>query len=223
MITDFEEALKESGHLLTVMFTNYNKQTEIDAIRHLYAMGVEGIVLCAVNNDEVFGNFLKQLSIPVVAVGNRISAIPYVGIDDFLAMKEYTKKILQKGFKHLVYYSPALLYDDAYAQKLRYEGFVSEMTDTYSYTVVTDFAQIKDVYDEKTAIICSTDYYAMQVYLKARNCTVFGFDGIDMVRKFNLPIFSTKYSTQDIAQKVVDTLLHHKTADVIVEHDLSCI
>ena len=221
LITDLEEALKESGHLLTVMFTNYDKQAEIDAIRHLYTMGAEGIVLCPVNNDAVFDNFLKQLNIPIVAVGNQISSVPYVGIDDFAAMEEYTQKILGKGFTHLVYYSPALLYDDAYAQKRRYEGFLSAVKDLTPYTVVTDIANIKDVYDENTAIICSTDYYAMQVYLKAKNCTVFGFDGIDMVRKFCLPISSARYSTREIAQNVVDVLLSRKTADVIVPHDLS--
>ena len=50
LITEVEYALRKVKLGATVMMTHYDKQYEIECIRNLYNMGVNGIVLCSVNS-----------------------------------------------------------------------------------------------------------------------------------------------------------------------------
>ena len=202
-----------------VMMTHYDKRCEIDCIRNMYNMGVVGIILCSVNGGEEFDNYLKLLNILIVAVGNDIGGIPYVGIDDFAAMRDMTKKQLSDGYKNLIYYSPALNYSNAHAQRARYEGFLSAASES-QYTVITDIQMIKESYPDGTCIICSTDYYAMSVYFRTKNAKVVGFDDLDAIEKYRFSIDSVGYSIPEIARFAVDTVLMKKRENVIVEHKL---
>lgn len=162
LITDIENELKKIGYLVTVMFTRYDTQCEIENIRYLYNIGVEGIIICPINSGEEFGNYLKSFDIPIVSVGNDIFSVPYVGVDDFCAMKEQTQQIIKEGYENIIYFSPAINYKNAYAQKQRYEGFKSAINDLeIPYEVIKDISEIQESYKNKSAVICSSDYYAL--------------------------------------------------------------
>ena len=217
LITEIEYALRKVGLGATVMMTHYDKKYEIECIRNLYNMGVKGIILCSVNSGTEFENYLKLFDIPIVTVGNRVSSLPYVGIDDFLAMKEMTEKVLNDKAKNIIYFSPALNYPDAYAQRRRYEGFLSVIGKT-KYSVVTDIGDIKERYDDKTTIICSNDYYALKAYFKGSNAKVVGFDNISVIDKYKIPIDSVGYSMAEIANAIVEIIRCNGKEDVIVKH-----
>ena len=161
LITETEYILRTIGYSATVMMSHYDKIYEIECIKNLYNMGVDGIILCSVNSGAEFENFLSCIDIPVVSVGNPVNSIPCVGIDDFTAMRDMTNYVIKKGFKNLVYYSPAIQYPDAIAQHNRYNGFIDAAKDR-QYTVISNIEDISESYCEDTAIICSTDYYALQ-------------------------------------------------------------
>ena len=219
LITELEDALRRKGYNTIVMMTHYDKEREIECIRNMYNAGVCGIVLCSVNKGREFENYLKLFDVPIVAVGNDIGSVPYVGIDDFTAMQEITRKIINDGYKNLIYYSPAIKYTDAYAQKLRYEGFLSAAYEV-DYQVAEDISQINESYDDRTAVICSTDYYAFQVYLKCRDVKITGFDNLDTIRKYALDIDSVEYSVSQIANDVVDVITGVRKTSSIVEHKI---
>ena len=113
LITETEFILRELGFSAVVMMTHYDKQYEIECIRNMYNMGVQGIILCSVNSGDEFKNYLNLFDIPIVAVGNNIGSVPYVGIDDFCAMRDMTEKLMAEGYTDLIYFSPALKYKDA--------------------------------------------------------------------------------------------------------------
>ena len=219
LITEVEYTLRKEKLGATIMMSHYDKQYEIECIRNLYNMGVKGIILCSVNSGEEFQNYLKLFDIPIVAVRNRIDSLPYVGIDDFAAMREMTQKVLKENPENIIYLSPALGYPDASAQRKRYEGFLSVIGDA-KYSVVTNIEDIKEDYGEKTTIICSSDYYAMQVYFKGTEAKVVGFDNIKALDKYNLPIDSVGYSTAEIAREAVNIIKGDKSESVIVKHYL---
>jgi len=217
LITEVEYALRPLGLGTIVMMSHYDKEYEIECIRNMYNMGVKGIILCSVNGGEDFKNYLELFDMPIVAVGNRVEGIPYVGIDDFGAMKNMTEHILKSDFKKIIYFSPALNYPDAYAQRQRYEGFLSAVG-SMEYLVVTDIDDIKENYEEPTTIVCSTDYYALKAYFKSPKTTITGFDNIDAVDKYRLPITSVGYSMTEIAKASVDLIQNLKNQDVIIGH-----
>ncbi len=218
LITEIEFILRRLGFSAVVMMTHYDRQCEIECIRNLYNMGVKGIILCSVNAGSEFHNYLKLFRIPIVAVGNNVGGVPYVGVDDFAAMREMTDKISGKGYESIVYFSPALEYPNAHSQRARYEGFLRAIGDK-THTVVTDIADIQPMYDQKTAIICSTDHYAFQVYFKTKNARIVGFDNLDAIDKYNIGIDSVGYSVAKVAEAAVDIILGKREAKThIVEH-----
>ena len=217
LITEIEYVLREEGLGIVIMMSHYDKQYEIECIRILYNMGVKGIILCSVNNGVEFENYLKLFDIPIVAVGNRVESLPYVGIDDFAAMREMTVKVLSDKPQNIIYFSPALNYSDAYAQRRRYEGFLS-VVGNEKYSIVTNIEDIKECYDEKTSIISSNDYYAFKVYFKGTNAKVVGFDNISLIDKYKMPIDSVGYSMAEIANAVVDIINSNGEESVIVKH-----
>lgn len=219
LITETELTLRRLNFSAVIMLTHYDKRYEIECIRNMYNMGIKGIILCSVNSGEEFDNYLKLFDIPIVAVGNNIGSVPYVGIDDFCAMRDMTKKVLNEGYSNLIYFSPAVNYEDAYAQKLRYQGFLSAAR-SKPYKLVTDIEEIEKAYDGKTAVICSTDYYAFKVYAKTENVKIVGFDNLDAICKYNLNIDSVGYSVSEIARSAVDIIVGKRTDGVIVNHSI---
>lgn len=217
LITETEFILRELGFSAVIMMTHYDKQYEIECIRNMYNMGVQGIILCSVNSGSEFNNYLNLFDIPIVAVGNNIGSVPYVGIDDFCAMRDMTEKLLAEGYTDFIYFSPALKYKDAYAQKSRYEGFLTAVSDR-KYCLATDIDQIEECYNNKTAVICSTDYYAFQVYFKAKNAKIVGFDNLDAIEQYKLNIDSVGYSVSEIARSAIDIIVGKKSGNFTVAY-----
>ncbi len=217
LISELESALWAKGLGATIMLSHYDKEREIECIRNLYNMGVLGIVLCAVQTDAAFSKYLELLDIPIVAVGNPISGRPYVGIDDFAAMRDMTEHVLSKNPKKLLYFSPALLYSDAAAQKKRYEGFLAA-ADGMPYEVITSADALSAEYPEGTHIICSTDYYALRVYFKTRGAHITGFDNIRALANYKISVDSVGYETAEIARGALRVLTEGEKKDIWVAH-----
>lgn len=220
LITELEYRLRAEGLGAVVMMSHYDGSYEIECIRELYNMGVKGIILCSVNGGNEFKNYLKLFDIPMVAIGNDTGALPYVGIDDFAAMRELTLKLIQEGIKKFIYFSPALNYPNAYAQIKRYEGFLNAVGEG-DYSVVTDINGIKEHYPEDTAVICSTDYYALKIYFKGCDARLVGFDNISMLDKYNINIDSVGYSVAEIATEAVSALKSNKTSGSVIKHHIT--
>lgn len=219
LITETELILHKLGLSTMIMMTHYDKQYEIECIRSMYNMGVQGIILCSVNSGSEFDNYLRLFDIPIVAVGNNISSVPYVGIDDFSAMRDMTEKIIADGYTDLIYFSPALKYADAYAQHLRYKGFLNAVVGR-KYHTVTCIDEIANGYNDKTAIICSTDYYAFQVYFKAKNVKIVGFDNLEAIEKYKISIDSVGYSVAEIARGAVNIIVGKRNSGIIIKHSI---
>lgn len=219
LITEAEYAFREEGFSTVVALSHYDGAYEIECIRSLYNMGVEGIIVCSVNSGKDFENYLKLFDIPIVAVGNRIGGLPYVGIDDFVAMQDIIEKVLAEKPQNIIYFSPALHYGNAEAPRRRYEGFLSKIGDA-SYTVVTNIEDIQSTYAETTTVIASSDYYALQVYFKTQNVKVVGFDNISALDKYKIGIDSLGYSMSEIARGAVDIIRGRKKESIIVAHHI---
>lgn len=219
LVMEIESILKNLGMCAVIMLTHYDKQHEIECIRKMYNMGVKGIILCSVNHGSEFVNYLKMFDIPIAAVGNRIDGIPYAGIDDFAAMKCMTEEMIACGYKHFVYFSPALKYDDAYAQKCRYSGFLSAVGN-HSCEEVADIDNLQDCYSKETVVICSSDYYAFQAYTRVKHTKITGFDNTPAIKKYKFEIDSVGYSFKEIAQGAIDIIIHSVTEDIIVKYSV---
>lgn len=220
LVTELEYHLRKEKLGTVIMMSHYNGRYEIECMKNLYNMGVKGIILCSVNSGEEFENYLKLFDIPIVAVGNRLSSVPYVGIDDFEAMRELTASIIREEWDNIIYFSPAINYQHAYAQTERYKGFLN-MIGNRKYSVVTNIKDIEKHYNEKTAIICSNDYYALKLYFMGCDAKIVGFDNISMIEEYNTEIDSVGYSVAEIAEKTIETIKNNKKNDTLIKHYLA--
>lgn len=219
LITDIEKIARSRGNLTTVLFTHYDAAAEIECLRWLNHCGADAIILCSVNSGEVFDAFLSSLSSPVIAVGNQTGNIPYVGINDYAAMMEAAEQLFA-SYRNVIYFSPALCYPNAFAQKKRFEGFMQVAKNHTGYSVITSLDKLAADYPQDTAILCSTDYYAMQVHARLPHVKLMGFDNLSILDKLCLPIDSVHYDTSRIAQEVFSLLDTKEKRDIIIPHSL---
>ena len=216
LVTELEKILQSINYGAAIMLSHGDKSKEIECIRSLYNMGVDGIVMCPVNGGREFANYIGLFDIPIVTTGNNIG-LPYVGVDDFTAMKEFVAEVLDGDFERIIYFSPALENPEAYAQQLRYEGFLAA-ADGRAFEVVTNQEEIPEICDEKTLIVCSSDYYASKVYFKVEKAVITGFDNIDALNRYRLNISSVGYSMKEIAEGVMEIIMGKQKNNKYVAH-----
>lgn len=244
LVNSIEARAREAGYFVYLTLTNKDAELEKKCLEHLAGRQVDGLILCPVNKGKAYEEYLTKLDIPVVAVANRLSRqIPYVGIDDCRAMKDAVKYVLEKGYREIVYISPALSSGkkvNIYAQQQRYLG-LQEAVKTFDGNVdiiLADTKEFKAVLDkmdfckgERRAILCSSDIYALETlsYFKARELGIphdaglMGFDSIEMLKYVEPAITTVSYPIGDIGQKAMDVLIgrmegHDARKEVILEH-----
>lgn len=217
LITELEYVFNEERIGTIVMMSHYDKRRETECIRNLYNMGVKSIIICPVNSGKEFENYLSIFDLPIICVGNRVGTLPYVGVDDFKAMKEMTFNCLREDYERIIYFSPALSYSDAPAQRLRYEGFLNAMGGR-DFECVTDICNIKEHYGEKTVIICSNDHYALKVYFRGVNAKITGFDNVKTISDYKIPITTVGCNASEIALSVAEIVLGKSNTTKIINH-----
>jgi len=227
LVNSIETKARDEGYFTYLTLTNKDMETEKKCIEHLVDRKVDGILLCSVNNTESYNNYLKSLKIPIVTILNKISdEIHFLSIDDRLSMKEATRYVINKGYKRIIYFSPALNYrykTNIYAVEQRYMGFEDAIREN-PYEVETfivkskNFAELFnkiDLNNKRTAVICTSDIYALEVmsYFKGRNIKIpeevgiMGFDNIDVLKYVDPGLTTVLYPAEEISVQALEILL----------------
>lgn len=224
ILTSIEEYCAAKSYSAVVMFTGKDSQKEIECIKNLYHMSVDGIVLCPVNSGEEYENYLLSLNIPVVTIGNKLNRIPYAGIDNALAMKETVEYVLSKGYKRLIYVKPALKGKNTFAQTERLNTFceICRCTKTDFSVVSLNQAESELKSHNKTAFICPTDIYAIKLLSVAReqHAGIIGFDNIRLIDELDLKLDSVSYDVKTTAKITADYIIDGKQITESVKHEL---
>ncbi len=222
LVMKFETECSKYGYSLVVMFTEKDKQREIDCINQLYYMGVCGIILCPVNCGKDFSRFLMSLGKPIITVGNKIEGIGHIGIDDFRAGYDAAEFLARKR-KNIIYYSRALLSkNNNFAQKERYYGFRAYCEEnTVNFEPVTDIRDIERAsLNEKWAVACSSDYYLGEIIAQYPDVYVLGFDNLHSLTKFRREIPSVDGNISKIAELAVKNIENKFCESCVVEHKI---
>ncbi|SDX38253.1 LacI family DNA-binding transcriptional regulator [Paenibacillus sp. CF384] len=223
----FEAEARRHGYFVYLVLTNKDKALEMEYINNLLDRKVDGIALSPVNMGTTFNTFLKQSGVPIVTFANRVSAkVPFVWIDDKQAMKTAVHHIGSKGYKRILYVSPPLRYkgkSNIYVPEQRHQGFLeacAELPDI-RYTVITDHDYMESMLqliaesDEKPAILCSSDIYALDMmrFLKANHIRVpeqagiMGFDNIDILHYVDPALTTIDFHVDEIGRIAAEQLI----------------
>ena len=216
-------AARKVGYSVIFQFSGKDPKSERSALEYFDYIGVDGIVLFSAGSDsEEYANYLLSLKKPIVLIGNQMSDLPFVGIDDVAAMCELTERLVRKvPSGDILYYAPILRKDlnSTNAQRLRLEGFLQAITSLgRKYRIVTALEDLSDF----GGIICSADYYAIQVlkYLNyPRDIKIAGFDNISLLKHLRTEVLTVDYSTDQIAKECINYILGKRFTPKI-EHTL---
>ena len=213
----FVNQAKRAGYSVLFLFSNKKLKSEREAVDYFHYIGVDGIVLFSVGSDDSgYAEYLRSLMKPIVLVGNRVGDLQYIGVDDYQAMYDLaTSHVATTREGEIVYFAPVLagrLSKDN-AQILRYKGFLQAMKDAgRAYRLVTEIDAL-DVGVKAAGIVCSTDYYVLQVLRKtggAEGIALAGFDNISPLQSLEKRVLTVEYSTDAIALECLKYVLGKK-------------
>ena len=224
LVSAIESALSDAGYHAIITLTHKDPKRELRCIEELYYMSVDGIILCPIGKGEAFENFLHSLGIPIVTVENRLETIPYAGIDNRCAMRDATSFVIGHGYEHLIYLMPLNDSDTVnfYAQDERLKGF----KDACAEHPISNEIRYGDVPESvlaatpKTALICSTDIYALRLFhtAKRHGCGIIGFDDLRIIDNVKIALDSVSQNTIKTAKEATDFLIYQKPPSESLPH-----
>lgn len=213
------------GYFVNITLHGNDKEMERNQLTRLVDYHVDGIIVSSVNEGEDYREFLESLDVPIVSVDNKIAdGIPFVGINQRLAMGQAAEKALEKGYTKLVYVCPPIADQNEkniYVHRERLAGFketVEKMSDVETvYLLDWDYLKtIKGTLDSsrKTAFICTADEFALDImkYLKKEgrkagtDYGIMGFDNIDVLDYVVPRLTTISNSVEEVAGAAVNLL-----------------
>lgn len=222
MITNIEKICAEKGYSMVVMITDKNSKTEIECIKNLYHISVDGIILCPINNGEEYEKFLTSLEIPVVTFGNKLNSFPYVSIDNAMAMRDVFTYVVEKGYKKLVYVKPKMAEKNVFAQKERLNTFIEMCASAKIEYAVTDFSNAENEMEDYCAVICPTDIYAIKLLsvAKKHKAGIIGFDNVHIIDELDLKLDSVACDVSLTAKTAVEYIISGAEIKRFVSHSI---
>lgn len=219
--------LNESGYQMLLAVTQNNQKKELEYLPVFNGKQVDGVILVATVLTVEHKRILKNLSVPVVIVGQHLSGYCCVFHDDYHATYDITKLILEKGRKNLGYIS-AILQDKAVGAE-RYRGFMDAVRDSgheklaenfviSSFSVASGYEKMKELLEKcknLDGLVCATDTMAagaMQ-YLHEQGIEVptqilvAGQGDSEMARVTAPPLVTVHYSYEKSGEVAVQMLM----------------
>lgn len=178
--------LNESAYQMLLAVTQNDPKKELEYLSTLNDKQVDGVLLVATVLTPEHKRILKNITVPVVLVGQKLSGQCCVFHDDYHATYDLTKLLLEKGRKKLGYIG-AIQQDKAVGAE-RYRGFkdavcaagldeLSQNCVIAAFSVSSGYEKAKELLEkvpDLDGLLCATDTMAagaMQ-YLREQGAAV---------------------------------------------------
>ncbi len=246
VVAGIGEILSESGYDMLIAATDMRPEKEVEYLRIFSKNRVDAVILIATVFLKDHLKILKEMTIPVVIVGQRLEGYSCIYHDDYEAGRAVALKLLKTGRTKIGYIG--VIRDDVAVGQKRFEG-VEEALKSAGYPLSPEYTAIGSFSitsgAEKTeellgrcrnldAIICATDRLAvgaLGVLKKSgrnvpRDVALVGF-GDNEIGRVTSPTISTVHfhyheSGRRAAQIVMDQLVNgsHATTEVRLGFDI---
>lgn len=244
LIHGIETEAHKRGYSVIICNTDRNGERTLEYLRILSEKRVEGIIFASEWVTEEYGNYMKNLSIPVVLVSTFSNQFdfPYVRVDDKQASYTAVKYLLDRGHREIGMISGTR--DDKIAGVTRLEGYREALSD-YGLEFREDYVSYGDFHFESgidgmrtlwscalplTAVFTASDEMALGAltYLHEKGVSVpgdlsiMGYDDtLDAVMAF--PALTTLHQpVEEMGNKAVDILLSKNHSDsIIMRHSVT--
>lgn len=232
VVAGIVSVLDENGYQPLLADTQNNPKKELSFLELFDEKQVDGLVFIATVFTAKHIKMLKNVKVPMVIVGQRLSGYSCVYHDDYHSFYDMTKMVLEKGRKKLGYLSA--FHEDEAVGKERYRAFCDavddggreELKERYRITAFhlhSGYEKAKELmtsYPDTDAIICATDEMAIGAlqYLKEHEISVpdqvmVTGQGDNMMTKVTTPTITTiHYSYEESGISASKILLEMLTS-----------
>ncbi len=224
---------KEYDYFVYITLTDKNPSQEIECIEHLVNGRVDGLIVCPINFGLEYETYLKGIGVPVVSVMNKLDDpfFAHSDINTYQAMHDATRYVISKGYERIIYFSPPLAHEgktNITSQKQRLLGHLAAMEQVTSSveSIIIPRKNYEEVFravnernGKKTAVICSSDVFALQVMaqLKLRGIRIpydvgiMGFDAIADISYIQPSLTTVSIPIKEVGEQAVVQLIHQLT------------
>ena len=220
-----DENLKKNDYETLIMNANFDEEKQLEYIRKLARMNVDGIILLPTTMSKSYEDTIKSIDVPVVLLGQAGEYTYSVEYNDFNAARDLTNFVLASGHRKIAYIGVGE--DDiavGYYRKLGVMRTLEKYDLEPSDVLITNFG-LEDSYrlvnenikkiKENTCLICATDNLAYGA-IKAleenglsvgEDFSVAGFGDYASSSFLKSPLTTIKFNLEDAAKKTVEMLL----------------
>ena len=221
-----DQNLKENNYETLIMNANFDEEKQLDYIRKLARMNVDGIILLPTTMSKSYESTIKSIDVPVVLLGQEGEYTYSVEYNDFNAARDLANFVLASGHRKIAYLGVGE--EDIAVGYYRKLGFITTL-EKYNLSpievLVTNFG-MEDSYrltnenidklKKATCLICATDNLAYGA-IKAleenglnvgTDYSVAAFGDYASSALLKSPLTTIKFDLEDAAKKTVEMLLN---------------
>ena len=221
-----DKNLKENNYETLIMNADFDEEKELDYIRKLARMNVDGIILLPTTMSKSYESTIKSIDVPVVLLGQEGEYTYSVEYNDFNAARDLANFILACGHRKIAYLGVGE--EDIAVGYYRKLGFMTTL-EKYNLSpvdvLITNFG-MEDSYrltnenidklKKATCLICATDNLAYGA-IKAleenglnigTDYSVAAFGDYASSALLKSPLTTIKFDLEDAAKKTVEMLLN---------------
>ncbi|MDO4813903.1 MAG: LacI family DNA-binding transcriptional regulator [Gemella sp.] len=219
-----DQKLKESNYETLIMNSNFSAELQLEYLKKLARMNVDGIILLPTIMDKKFEATIKQIDVPVVVLGQEGEYTYSVEYNDYNAGRDIANFVLASGHKDIIYLgvdekdiAVGTYRKMGVVQTLeKYGVSASELITTfdqnYSFEVVKENIELLK---KATCLICATDniaYGAIRALEEnnlrvGENYSVAAFGNYESSLLLKHPLTTIDFNIQEAAEKTVDIIL----------------
>ena len=221
-----DKNLKENNYETLIMNVDFDEEKQLDYIRKLARMNVDGIILLPTTMSKSYESTIKSIDVPVVLLGQEGEYTYSVEYNDFNAARDLANFVLACGHRKIAYLGVGE--EDIAVGYYRKLGFMTTL-EKYNLSpvdvLITNFG-MEDSYrltneniaklKKATCLICATDNLAYGA-IKAleenglnigTDYSVAAFGDYASSALLKSPLTTIKFDLEDAAQKTVEMLLN---------------
>lgn len=225
-LKDIDKNLKENNYETLIMNADFDEEKQLDYIRKLARMNVDGIILLPTTMSKSYESTIKSIDVPVVLLGQEGEYTYSVEYNDFNAARDLSNFVLACGHRKIAYLGVGE--EDIAVGYYRKLGFMTTL-EKYNLSpvdvLVTNFG-MEDSYrltnenidklKKATCLICATDNLAYGA-IKAleenglnvgTDYSVAAFGDYASSALLKSPLTTIKFDLEDAAKKTVEMLLN---------------
>ena len=221
-----DKSLKENNYETLIMNANFDEEKQLDYIRKLARMNVDGIILLPTTMSKSYESTIKSIDVPVVLLGQEGEYTYSVEYNDFNAARDLANFVLACGHRKIAYLGVGE--EDIAVGYYRKLGFMTTL-EKYNLSpvdvLITNFG-MEDSYrltnenidklKKATCLICATDnlaYGAMKALEEnglniGTDYSVAAFGDYASSALLKSPLTTIKFDLEDAAKKTVEMLLN---------------